>query len=229
MAGDAAGTATQGQQDAGQGGEQQGGGPDIGSLSEQLATLSGGMEDMRSFLQSQPWQQEAADDGTPPTGAPEADAFDFSFLDPEAPGFDPEQIASSLQQVVDRAVEQRVQTAIQQQVQPVADKTAEMQREREAEALVHEFPALGDQETAQQLVHVAGQVAEAYNHPELANEPWFWRTIYMAGQAADMASQEGTAPGPAVLEGGGGAMPSGSQEDLASAIVGAKGRGVLPF
>lgn len=228
MAGDAA--ATQQGQGADQGGEAQNQGPDIGSLAEQLATLNGGMEDMRNFLQTAPWQQQADDGQQQQDEGDGQDPFDLSFLDPQDPGYDPEQIASSLQQVVDRAVEQRVNTAIQQHVAPVADRTAELQREREAEALVTEFPALGDQETAQQLVHVAGQVAETYGHPELASEPWFWRTIYMAGQAADMASQEGDAPRAATLEGGGGAAPAGSESDMGDAIVNAKrGRGVLPF
>jgi hypothetical protein len=229
MAGDA-GTA-QGQAQAGDGQGQAAeaqGAPDIGTLAASIADLNGGMEDMRSFLQTQPWQQQA-DDGQQQQEQ-EADQFDLSFLDPEAPGFDPEQMASTLQDLVDRAVEQRVSSAVQQHVQPVADRTAELQREREAEQLVQEFPALGDSETAQQLVQVSRQVAEAYGNPELGDQPWFWRLTYMAGQAADLANSEGDVPAPAVLEGGGGAMPGSFDGDLGDAIVnGSGGRNVLPF
>jgi hypothetical protein len=108
-----------------------------------------------------------------------------------------------------------------------------MRREQEAAALIGEFPELGDEETTAQVLQTAKQYAETVGHPELANEPWFWRTTYVMGRAMDQAQEEqGDGPAPAHLESGSGAAPAGGggQGMTAEQIVGARrGASVLPF
>lgn len=205
-------------------------------LAEQFSRLEGGQEELRQLLQSQiqapaePAAQEAQEPVDP------FGDIDLSFLDPSEPGYNPEQIADKLGGLIDQVAEARAQQITQpivQRLDSIESKTAEDRIKAESRDLVAEFPELGDEKVANEVVGAAQQIAEAYGQPELANEPWFWRMTYMAGQAAELANQEGReGPAAAHLEGGGGAMPAGSQQvDLGEQIVSAQrgGRGVLPF
>lgn len=209
-----------------EGGEGEAQGPDIGALGTQLEAMQGSQEQMFQFLQSQPWLQQEGGEGEG-EGEPAAEDFDLSFLDAESPQFDPSQVAERLSGLINQGVEQRVQTAMQ----PIQQQMNEERWNREANALVQEFPDFGDPQKAQEIVGYARQIAEAYGQTELANEPWFWRMTYMAGRAAESASEEGQdAPEAAHLEGGGGARPGGQQVDLGDQIVNARrGASVLPF
>src|SRR4051812_29678578 len=96
--------------------------PDFSALSSQMEQMAGGMEEMRQFLASNPWQaQEAQQQET--AAAPEVD---LSFLDVADPGYDPEQISQKMTE----AVGQYVQQAIQQGTAPVQEQMQEMQREQ---------------------------------------------------------------------------------------------------
>lgn len=217
------------QGDGGQAADGQQQGPDIGALAGQLEQLQGGQEELRQFLLSNPWQQqEAAEPETPS----EPEALDLSFLDPDDPGWDPQQVAQRLSGLIDQAAEQKMQP-LQERLNSIESTNAEARREAEAERLANEFPELQQRDVAEQVVGAAQQIAEAYGQPELANEPWFWRMTYMAGRAAESAQQEGTEdPQAAHLEGGAGARPGGSQQvDGAEQILspGRRGRGALPF
>jgi hypothetical protein len=232
--GAAAGTGTGG--DAGQGTGEQGqpgeGGPDINQLAAALGRQEATQQEMYDFLRQnfQPGEPGTTPEAQPQT--PETEPLDLSFLNMDDPSFDPSQMAQQLGQLIESTVEQRVQAGIQSAVQPLQGDVASMRREQEAAALVGEFPELGEAETSQEVLRVAGQLAEASGHPELAGEPWFWRLSYMAGRAADAAQEEsGEVPAPAHLESGAGATPAGRGAGMtAEDIVGAKrGASVLPF
>lgn len=203
--------------------EGQQGGQDTAELAQALEQMQGSHEELRQFLMSQPWQQQEAAE----QGEPEAEPLDLSFLEGADPEFDPQGFSESLGQLINQTVEQRIQAA----TQPLAEQQAEMRRQSQAERLVGEFPELADEKVATEVVSVARQIAEANGHPGLANEPWFWRTVYMAGRAAETANEEGAeTPGAAHLEGGGGAGPAGGDVDLGEQIVSSRrGRSVLPF
>ena len=196
----------------------------LGQVSETLAALQSGQEELRSFLQSEPWQ--AAQQPPPEEPTPEEPvALDLSFLDD--PDLPPDDLADRLTEAFD----QRSQSQLQQALAPLQEALSEQQRSREAEALVSEFPDLGDAETAEAVVQASRQWAEMAGQPELANSPTLWRLVYMAGRAADAANSESSEGSAAHLEGSGGAGPAGGQQvDMADRIINAGGpQRVLPF
>jgi hypothetical protein len=201
-------------------------GPDVGALASQLEAMQGSQEQMFQFLQSQPWVQEQQAQGEP---EPAAEDFNLDFLDAASPDFDPSQVAERLSGLIDQAAQRHVQP-MQQQLQQQQEALNEERWNREANALVQEFPDFGDPQIAEQIVGSARQIAEAYGQAELAQEPWFWRMTYMASRAAEAAAEEGAgAPDAAHLEHGG-AAPAGSQEDIGDQIVNARrGSSVLNF
>ena len=219
--------------DAGQSGEQQGQqqqGQDFGPALEQLQSLQEGQEQLRQFLMSEPWQQQAQGEpqGQEDAGYPEFDlaAAGLETGDPQTD----QQLAQTLMSMVDQAAQQQTQ----QHLAPIQQQIAEMKMAQEAEHLAAEFPEMAQPEVAQEVVSTAAQLAEQLGMPELANKPAFWRLAYMAGRAADAQAEEGAdAPEAAHLEGGGGAGPAGvSQADFLKTISGADsklGARVLPF
>lgn len=196
----------------------------LGQVSETLAALQSGQEELRSFLQAEPWkaaEQPPAAEVTPS----EPDTLDLSFLDD--PDLPPDDLADRLTDAFD----QRSQSQLQAALAPLQEKISEQERAREAEALVSEFPDLGDAETAEAVVQASRQWAEMAGQPELANSPTLWRLVYMAGRAADAANSESSEGSAAHLEGSGGAGPAGGQQvDMADRIINAGGpQRVLPF
>jgi hypothetical protein len=245
MEGSGAGLAGGGQAggDAGQGQAaadgQQAQALDAGSIQQALESMQGGQEQLRQqlgqmgeFLQQQPWQQAEQDQPA------EQDApLDLSFL--QDPMLEPQQVAERLTEVINQQAQTQAQQMIQQHVSPLEQSLNEMRLERGAEALVAEFPEMGQPEVANEVVNNARQYADLLKAPELANNPAFWRLVYAAGRAFDSAAQEqqpgAGAPGAAHLEGGAGATPGAPQVDLGDMIVrgggsdAPLGRGVLPF
>lgn len=223
-----------GQGDAGQGeaqqGEAQDGGQDVtqhlAQISEALANQGASQQELFEYLrqdrapaQDEQQQQEGSD-------------LDLSFLDDGTGMFDASQMQQRLNEVLSSSIDQRVQQGIQQAVSPLQEQVAEARREQDFAALVGEFPELGEEQTATQVLQMTGQLAEMSGHPELAGEPWLVRLTYMAGRAADAAQQEqGETPAPAHLESGAGAAPAGGSGAMtAEQIVGARrGASVLPF
>lgn len=213
-----------GQQGDGDSGE---GGLDYAALQQSLDATNQSVGEMREFLQSNPWQQvqnaepaEQSDDGL--------GELDLGYLDPEtAAMMEPAELQQRLTQTITQAAEK----IADQRVAPLQEGLDEIRRENAVNALVGEFPEFGEPETAQQVVEAAGQLAQSMNRPDLANEPDFWRLVYMAGRAADAAQEEqGEVPAPASLESGAGATPGGGGGDLGDQIVGAgRGGSVLPF
>lgn len=210
----------------------QGGSVDVGQLAEQFGQMSASQAELGEWLRSEPWRAQESEGEQ----QEENQELDLSWLDPEAPGFDPDEVAQRLGGLINQTAEQRAQQLKQSEIDPLKNDVAEMRREREAESLVREFPALAEPETASEVVSVAKQLAEANGMPDLANQPWFWRLTYMAGTAAEAANEEGSEnPRAAHLEGGGGGVPGGGQVDYAQMIVnggrgeGGLGAGVLPF
>lgn len=226
--GEAAQAATQG------GGEQaaegQGQGADLAQFTQTLQSLQGGQEELRQFLAQQPWQQQEAAPGQ----QEEAPApLDWSFLDPGEPDFDPREMATRLGGLIDQTMTQREQAFLQQHVNPLNERLEGERVTREAQMLVDEFPEMGDPEIGPQVVAAARQTAEAHGQPQLANEPWFWRQIFMAGKAAQAAQEEGAeTPDAAHLEGGAGARPGAQQVDMGEQMFSGSerpGRRALPF
>jgi hypothetical protein len=224
-----ASVAGQGQGDAGQGEATQQQGPDLSALADQLGTLSAGQDEMREFLQSQPWQTTDAPQEQQQEAEPELDLS--QFLDPADPSYDPNQVAQQLSDVVDRVVAQR----LEQGLAPLQEQVKDVRQEREWQAIADEFPELEDRKIAEPVFGLAKQLADHNGHPELAQEPWFVRMAYITGKAMETANEEGAeAPSAAHLEGGGGAAPAGSQVDALTQVFGGEegiplGRKVLPF
>jgi hypothetical protein len=86
-----ASVAGQGQGDAGQGEATQQQGPDLSALADQLGTLSAGQDEMREFLQSQPWQTTDAPQEQQ-AGEPELDLDLSQYIDAEGQ-YDPAQVS----------------------------------------------------------------------------------------------------------------------------------------
>lgn len=239
---EASGAALGGQQAAGgeQGAEQQQGGQfDPSQLVTSLSAIAEGQNETRELLRSLAERAPAGGDaGGEEGGEGENDPFaglDLSFLE-ETPAAaeaeDPAQFTAQLGQVLAQAVQQGVQQQMGQIVQPLQTQLSEMQRSQAAQELADEFPALADPGTAQEVMGLAAQLAQANGQPELGDQPWFWRLTYMAAEAAAAANDAGGSadPNAATLEGGGGALPGGaSGGDLGDAIVGSRrGASVLP-
>jgi hypothetical protein len=221
-AGGDAGQTTQGEAQGENGG---GDAPSTAQIAEMLAAQQSSQQEMFQYLQSEPWRQQEA---APEEAQQESPELDLSFLDMDDPSYDPNTIAQRLGGLIDQTVEQR----LQQGIAPLQQQQEEMRRQSEVQALVGEFPEFGDPETGKAVLQMAGQLAEAHGQPELAQEPWFWRVVYMAGRAADAAQDEsGEIPAAAHLEGGAGAAPAGGGQDMGDLIVGGgrRGAGVLPF
>lgn len=187
-------------------------GPDIGALSQQMEQYGSTLEDMRNFLQTQPWTQQAEGTGEP---EPAQENLDLSFLD-EA-GYD-QQAANQLAQIFENQMQQResvLRQEFQKELSGVKETLTERQQMEHMRDLVDEFPDMAQPDVAQQIVQQAHQLAEANGWPqEMAADPRFWRVTYMAQQAAKAAQEEGRGdPGAAHLEGGAGAASAGGQRE----------------
>jgi hypothetical protein len=212
-----ASVAGQGQGDAGQGEATQQQGPDLSALADQLGTLSAGQDEMREFLQSQPWQTADAPQEQQQEAQPDTELDLSQFLDPADPSYDPNQVAQQLSDVVEKVVAQRVE----QGLAPLQEQVQDVRRERDWQAIADEFPELVDEEVAKPVFELAKTLAEHNGHAELAQEPWFVRMAYITGKAMETANEEGAeAPSAAHLEGGGGAAPAGSQVDALTQVFG---------
>lgn len=231
--GQGAGGAAQGEGQQQQGGNGEGTGtvPGLEAMAQQMQEFGQQLEPMREFLQSQQWQDIQQAQGQEP-GQQEGDPFeglDLGYLeDPAiAAGMDPNQFSQQLAQTISQAAEQ----IADKRVGPVEQRMQEMQRQQDVAALVGEFPEMAEEETAQQVLAAASQLAQQMGQPELAENPQFWRVVYMAGRAADAAAEEqGEIPAPGQLESGAGATPGGGGGDLGDQIVGARrGASVLPY
>lgn len=226
MAGDAsAGTATAGG-DAGGGEAQQGAGaaaPDMSGVMAALQEMGAGQEELRSLLQGQ--QQGEGEQGD--------DGMDLSFLDALGdPGVDMEQVSQQFAGLIQSEAQRIAAEQVQQATAPLQEGLSELRQERAMEALVSEFPEMGDPEVAQKVVQTASSVAEAYGFgKDVASNPAFWKLTYMAGKAAEAANAEGSDARAAHIEGGSGRPGAGGdQPDYGDQIVGARrGRGALPF
>lgn len=232
-----------GQGDAGQQGgdgegQQQGGfgQAEFGQLNQTLQAIGQGQEGLRELLQNQlAGQQQEGGEGEGDDGLGE---IDLSFLDPASVGFDPAQIGPQLQQVIRDQATAQAQQIIQQQLNPVTERFDAFERNQQLSDLAAEFPELTQEENARQVFGLARQVTDAFGWGEqMAGDPRFVRILYLAGRAADAHNEEeaqGGQPGAALLEGGGGARPSGvgQGQDMGELITGGGGRrgaGALPF
>jgi len=214
-------------------------GPDFQAVVEQLGSMAQGQEEMRQALAGLPELLQGQQQGEQP-GQEEA-LLDPSMLDFESPQFDPNQAAQGLQGWMEQQLQQREQQWQQQYLTPLQQQLSVIRQTGEARDLVAEFPELGEEEAARNVVGAAQQMAEQLAHalgmpqlaPQIASLPLWWRSVYLQGRAMDAAQQEGQEQGPqaAHLEGGGGAGPAGgSQPDLKQQILDAsRGSSVLPF
>jgi len=229
-AGDAgpAGDAGQAQQGEG-GGEAQQGAPDFAALQSTLEQQGQSLEELRGFLQSNPWQaQEAQEQGgeESPVEGP-----DLGFLETGDPYAD-QQLAQGLQNLIQSQTQQQVQ----QVVGPLQERLQTFERMDAARELVGEFPELNDPQHAQRIMGMSREYAEMMNRPDLADEPQMWRLMHLANAAMVAAKEEQEQSPAAHLEGGGGpGAGQQSQVDLGDLIVNGQsegaplGRRSLPF
>lgn len=217
------------QADAGEGAAAQQGG-DLSQYEERLQSLSTGQEELRQFLQSNPVLNPQE-----PEAQQEAFTPDLSFLD-QADQMDPATFNQHLTDVISQTADARVQEALKQELGPMRDEMAQQRLQADAERLVSEFPQMADPAVANQVFNTNKQWAEA-NFPgdiaaKLIASPQMWRHTFLAGRAMEAMQQEAGGESPAGhMEGGGGAIPSGGQQDLGALIKGdgRGGRSVLPF
>lgn len=216
--------------DAPAGGEQQqeAGQPDLGqTLQEQLAPMQQQFEQIRQFMENTTQQAE-----TPAEAATEQQPVDFSYLNPDAPEYDPQAAAQQLLGVIAQQQQAGLQP-LTEQLQQVSTGLQDMRTEQEARALADEFPDLQDQEVSDKVFTAAEQWVQAAGlPPEAASNMQVVRAVYMMGRAAELANEEGQQPGPgaATLEGGGGAAPAAPAGGLtAESIIGGRTGSVLPF
>jgi hypothetical protein len=212
-------------------------GPDVGAINEQLQALSGGFEEMRDFLQSNPWQQPA-DDGAGAEPEPQQPHIDPDALTEYTYGDD--EAARTLASVIENQWQQR-ENALRQEFQRelgnVSERVSERERLEQMRDLVDEFPDMANEDVARPIVQQAHELVAANGWPQqMATDPSFWRVVYAAQQAFAMHESEGRdGPAAAHLEGGSGgagaASPQQRGEDLVKQIVSANGggAGVLPF
>jgi hypothetical protein len=187
----------------------------IAQMAEQLQGMAPVHEQMREFLSSQAEQQQAAQQQQQQQQQEEAAAADLSFLDENSANYDPAKAAERLTEVMRQQAGVATQAELAKVLGPIQEQVSNMQRQQEADALVTEFPELGEAETAQAVVKTAEQYAEMVGQPELAANTAFIRMTYMAGRAAQLAQQQegaAAAPGAATLEGAGGASPGGAAQ-----------------
>jgi len=214
----------QGQGEAQEAQQQQG--PDYAAIMETLQQQGQGLDQMREFLQTNPWQAQQE-----PEAEPEQQLPELGFLESGDPEFD-QQLAQNLQNLIQTQAEKQVQ----QHLSPLQEQLQMMQREQAAAQLVGEFPELDDPEHAQRIVSMTRQYAEMMGRPDLADEPQMWRLMHLANAAMVAAKEEGEQSPAAHLEGAGGAGAGQTpQVDLGDLIVNGQGEGAplgrraLPF
>jgi uncharacterized protein YdiU (UPF0061 family) len=214
----------QGQGEAAEGQQQQAG-PDYAAIMETLQQQGQGLDQMREFLQTNPWQAQEQE------AEPEQQLPELGFLESGDPEFD-QQLAQNLQNLISQQAEQQVQ----QHLSPLQEQLQTMQREKAASDLVGEFPELNEPEHAQRIVSMTRQYAEMMGRPDLADEPQMWRLMHLANAAMVAAKEEGEQSPAAHLEGAGGAGAGQQpQVDLGDMIVNGTGEGAplgrraLPF
>lgn len=245
-AGGAAGTGVaSGGDAAGQGeatngnGNGHGQGVDVAALAEQLGQMSEGQEQMREFLMSQPWAQQAEadqyddDDGLGlEFDGDELGGYDQpgGFDDPG--GFDGDAETREMAEAITNATDGYIQAA----VAPLEQRLEQMQMEKEWGEIADEFPDLQDVGLARETFEIAGAYAAAKGWPQqVASSPGFVRMTYLAMQAIKHAQEEAEMeqPDAAHLEGGAGAaggQSQGEQNPLLQALDGPPGgHKVLPF
>lgn len=219
--------------DAGDGGGEAAAGFDASALQAQLQQTAGGVDELRQqfgqFLESAPWQPQEAE--------PEDPGLDLSFLDqglyndPAYGDAERQQAQALTAQSIQDAIDRRAQEA----VGPLQQQLQEIQRDQQIRDLIGTHPEMQDPQIAEQVVRDARDVAEEMGRPDLAQSPVFWRLIYQAQRATQLANGEGQggddSPRAAHLEGGGGSGPGGGgQVDIADQILGSRqGNSVLPF
>lgn len=209
----------------GQAAEQQG--PDYGALSQQLEQQGQSLDQLREYLQSNPWaQQEQGQEQ-----AQEEQGLDLGFLESGDPQFD-QDLAANLQSLIQSQVEQ----GVQQHLNPLQERLQTFERMDQARELTSEFPELNDPEHAQRVIGMSREYAEMMNKPELADEPAMWRLMHLANAAMVAAKEEEGNTSAAHVEGAGAAGGGQqSQVDLGDLIVNGTGEGAplgrraLPF
>lgn len=217
------------QGEAQEGQEQQAQQFDPAPLLQGFEAMRGELEQMRSTMAAS--QQQDGQEEQPAE-------MDFSWLDDlaggdAAGGLDTESLRTHMADIVEQARAEGARAA-----QPALDAVQEMRIQQQAAALVQEFPAIGEPETAQNVVQGAGELAAVIGHevglPEqtvqmLANSPALWRAVFMAANAADLAQrQDGAEQGHAHLEGGG-SRPAPGEVDPAQLIETSGRKSVLPW
>jgi hypothetical protein len=213
---------SQGQSQGENTGDGQGTGQDFSQITNSLESLTGGMEEMRQYLQSQPWQpqQEAEVQAEEP-------APDLSSLLDDV--YDPRELAERMTGYVDTATTRQIQQALQpvlQQNQQLSEELQNLKWQSDAASLVDEFPQLQDQKVAEQVFEKAREVAleltsgdEQAANAMLRNKGLI-RMTYMLGRAVDTANAEQAGdPNAAHLEGGAGARPGAAPLDPAQALI----------
>lgn len=177
-------------------------GPDLNALAEQLNGQNASLEQMREFLQSQPWSpQEQQQEAAPESEAPN---FDLSGL--ENAGYTEDeigQISNSLAEQVQAEVSRQVQA----QIKPLDDRLTEREFAEKAYNVASKYPELQKPEVVKEVQEAAEAYFTANDLPlDWLHEPAAIGLMYAAMRGHALEADEGSEqPAAAHLEGGAGA------------------------
>lgn len=235
MEASAAGLAPAGLQGDGEGAGGDAAAPDFGALVTQMQTIGQSQEQLRSELQNlvqaEPWKPTAE------AATPAEPEIDLSFLDDERVASDPAELARRLQSTIADAVKSQAETLVEQRMAPLSEQMKAQQFDRDAQALIQEFPEMEDPQIAEHVVGTTARYVDThFGHlpPDaqaaLKGSPHLYKVMFMAGRAAEAAQNEGGDSPSLHMEGGGGAAPITGQQELGDLMLGARrGASVLPF
>jgi hypothetical protein len=231
----AAGGDAGGQAQGGEGTQGQPTGLDPATITDTLAQLQGGQEELRQlFAQPPEWAQQLMQ-GQEGDGQQQQQEqnLDLSFLDD--PMLDPRDQAAQLAAILQQQQEgsqQQMQQAIQEALAPVTERLNQREQQEAAAEFVAEFPEVGDPNVAKEVMQLSRDYAAQLGVPDMGNNMRFARLVFAAAKAFEQAAEEGSGdPGAAHLEGGGGAGPGGGQQEDAfdRALKQRRGGSVLPW
>lgn len=207
-------------------------GVDFSPVLDRMSELASGIGDMRTRLDSFDQRIPAPEAPAEPDpwqalyGEPQAEFDPNAWAQQQAPQFDPAQLQS--------IVEQRIQAGITDATQPLMSQLAQMQLQRDTEALYQQIPQLAPKpENAEIRQQTHQRVAESIAHlpremqQALGNDPRYIATVFKAAEAEKLAA--GQAPATSAVpstESAGGALPGGNgeQQNIAQQIFANRGQ-----
>jgi hypothetical protein len=214
--------------DTGTQGAQPTGEPEAPPVDQRLDALDERMNEVLSAVQSQapqpqnpllPSQEDPGQYGDPAQAGYGEDPA-IGDLMGQQQGMGPEVPDPTDPGYVQALIAQEARQAAEQMIQPWMEQQEEQRREVETNQLLEDYPELGEQEVATEVMGEAQEWARDLGNPALAGEPAFVELVHLAAKTAARAGEETPAGGGGEhtvqqLESGGAAPGGGPQADAA--------------